>query len=88
MDWIIAAGTISLGVLIGILVGYFVNEAKKMDKALLTSAIGILAGGGVVAIFSLLGGLKEPPHEVWLYPCGLLAGYFIATVYEHVFPSQ
>ena len=43
MDWIIAAGTISLGVLIGILVGYFVNEAKKMDKALLTSAIGILA---------------------------------------------
>ena len=83
----IASGTISLGVLVGILVGYFVNEAKKMDQTILKSAISILAGGGVVAMFSLLGGLKEPPHEIWLYPCGLLAGYFIATVYEHMFPS-
>jgi len=29
MDWMIASGTISPGVLVGILVGYFVNEAKK-----------------------------------------------------------
>ena len=57
----IASGTISLGVLVGILVGYFVNEAKKMDQTILKSAISILAGGSVVAMFSLLGGLKEPP---------------------------
>jgi len=46
MDWMIASGTISPGVLVGILVGYFVNEAKKMDQAILKSAISILAGGG------------------------------------------
>jgi len=51
MDWIIATGVLSLGLLIGILVGWYVNEVKIYTEQVVTSSIGIFAGGGVMAIF-------------------------------------
>jgi hypothetical protein len=78
MSWVVATGTLCLGILIGILVAYFVEEAKEMSFRVLSSAVGILAGGGVIGIFHLIGGTK-PTEEYWFYPIGLLIGFAIGT---------
>lgn len=78
MNWIVIVGTTCLGILIGILVAYFVEEAKVMSFGVLSSAIGVLAGGGVLAIFHLVGATK-PMDEYWFYPVGLLLGFTIGT---------
>ena len=88
MDWMVASGAFSFGAVVGILTGYFVSEAAKMDHKILKSALGVMVGTGVLALFSLLIGPKEPPHEIWLYPCGLLIGFVGATAYEHFYPVE
>jgi hypothetical protein len=71
MNLIIATGALCLGILIGILVAYFVEEAKVMSFGVLSSAVGILAGGGVIAIFRLVGA-AQTTDELWFYPIGSL----------------
>lgn len=89
MDWLIAGGILCLGLLVGILLAYFVFEVDKMDHRALYSAVGVMGGVGVIAIFHLLGGLhSESRREYWLYPIGLLAGYVIGTVYEWIVPPE
>lgn len=78
MNWIIASGAMCLGVLVGVLVAYYVEEADKMTFPVLSSAVAILAGGGVVAMFHLVGATK-PTDEYWFYPMGLLLGFFLGT---------
>jgi hypothetical protein len=80
MDWMIISGTVCLGLLIGALVGWFVNEAKEMDFKVLSSSVLVLTGGGVLALFSFLAGGKN--REIWLYPVGLLFGFIAVTAIE------
>ena len=80
MDWMIITGTVCLGILIGALVGWFVNEAKEMDFKVLSSSVWVLTGGGVLALFSFLAGGSV--REIWLYPVGLLFGFLAVTVIE------
>jgi hypothetical protein len=88
MDWIVASGAFSFGAVVGILTGYFVSEAEKMDQKILKSAVGVVGGTAVLGLFSLLTGPNGIPHEIWLYPVGLLVGFIGATVYEHVYPVE
>jgi uncharacterized membrane-anchored protein YhcB (DUF1043 family) len=89
MDCLVSAGTLCLGLLIGILVAYFVFEVKTMDHTALYSAVGVIGGAGVIAIFHLLGGWhSESRREYWFYPIGLLAGYIIGTIYERIEPPE
>lgn len=80
MDWTVAVGCACLGILIGLLVGFYVNEAKQMDYRVLQGAIWVLAGTGVIAVFSLLGGIGTVTREYWLYPVGLIVGFVLAPV--------
>ena len=83
MDWLIATGAMSLGILVGALVGWFVSEAEKWDQKALSAAVTILGGSGVPL---LLNAFANPmPREVWLYPSGALLGFVIATVVELVY---
>ena len=79
MDWLVASGTISLGLLIGALVGWFVNESKIMNDRVLGTAISILSGAGVLG---LLSGSRSSTREYWFYPVGLLVGFVVVTVIE------
>ncbi len=87
MNWIVAIGALCLGILIGILVAYFVEEAKEMTFRVLSSAIGVLAGGGVIAIFHLMG-TSKPSDEYWFYPIGLLVGFGIGTYMNWLYTQK
>ena len=89
MDWLVAVGSLCLGILIGILLAYFVFEAEKMDHKALYGAVGVIGGAGVIAAFHLLGGRHgESQREYWFYPIGLLAGYLVGTAYEWIAPPE
>ena len=80
MDWMIATGSVSLGLLVGAMVGWFVSEAEKMDHKALWAAVSIVSGGGVLALFGAFS--NTMPSEVWLYPAGALIGFIITTALE------
>jgi hypothetical protein len=74
-DAFIATGALSLGLLIGGLVGLYVAGSARFDLKALTGAVSILGGAGVLAIFHILGNRADAaPREYWAYPIGLLAG--------------
>jgi len=74
---LVAVGACSLGILLGALIGIFVAQSEKFDAKALNSAISVLGGSGVIAVFHLVGGkgvtLLDPWY--WLYPVGLLVGF-------------
>jgi|SRR5665213_648023 len=78
-------GATSLGVLIGMLTGFFVQEAKEWDKHALSSAALVLTGGGVLGFLHWAS--PTDAHEVWFYPIGLLAGFGLGTIWEVVDPA-
>jgi uncharacterized membrane-anchored protein YhcB (DUF1043 family) len=78
-DWLVAAGAMSLGILIGVLVACYTYEKKKWDENALRAAISALLSTGAFALFNLLGG----PKEVWAYPIGLLVGFPIGVLWEY-----
>jgi hypothetical protein len=78
-------GAASLGVLIGVLTGFFVQEAKVWDKQALSSAALVLTGGGVLGFMHWAS--PTGANEVWFYPIGLLAGFGIGTIWEVVDPA-
>lgn len=82
MDWFVAAGSTSLGILIGALVGWFFNEAKAVTPKVLAASVSSLVGSSVLTMFSFLAGRGTPTHEYWLYPVGLLIGFAIVTTFE------
>jgi MFS family permease len=88
MDLLVAGGTFSLGILIGILIAYFVDEADKMDRGVLYGAVGVIGGVGVIAVFHLLGGRNGTTREYWFYPIGLLVGFFIGSVLAWYLPPE
>jgi hypothetical protein len=81
MDWVIASGAVSLGIVIGILVAWFVLEAKEMSLQVLSSSVVIATGGAVLALFQFLSA-SHVAREVWLYPVGLLLGFCGASIID------
>ena len=80
MDWVIVSGASSLGLLIGIFVGFFVQEAEKWDHRALSSAGPAFAGAGTLAI--LHWAASGPTRELWFYPIGLVVGFIIGTFWD------
>lgn len=80
MDWLIVAGSLSLGILVGILVAYYVYEADKWDLKAVRGTITVFLSSSVMALFNFLGG----PREIWVYPIGLLIGFIFGTTLEYV----
>jgi len=88
MDWLVATGSLCLGIIAGCLVAYFVEEAPEMNKRVLYGASGIFSGGAVIALFHLLGGSSGALREYWMYPIGLLIGFIAGSIYEFFYPPD
>ena len=69
-----AIGSLSLGIVIGWLVRYFIRRYSSFGPKALSSTISILAGGGVLKYFD------PNANIIWFYPIGLLIGFIIYTV--------
>jgi ABC-type transport system involved in multi-copper enzyme maturation permease subunit len=82
MDWLVVTGSTCLGLLIGSLVGWFVNETEQMNEKVLATAVSVLSGAGVWGIFRAVSGVATPTREYWFYPIGLLVGFTIVTLAE------
>jgi tetrahydromethanopterin S-methyltransferase subunit C len=82
MDWIIAVGSLSLGILIGAIVGWYFSESKIITLPVLAGCISALVGSSVLAMFSFLAGKSGPTHEYWFYPVGLLIGFVVVIGLE------
>ncbi|ARQ01398.1 hypothetical protein [Pseudorhodoplanes sinuspersici] len=77
MDWLVVAGVVSLGFLVGLLVGWYVNEDQPFTATGLVASITILSGAGVLGVFHMIAP-TGPTREFWLYPIAVLLGVLIA----------
>ena len=71
-DAVAIVGAVLLGFVIGMLVGFFVQEAKEWTRQAMTASVAVIASAGVLA---LLRYAAPDPHDVWFYPAGLVIGY-------------
>jgi phosphotransferase system glucose/maltose/N-acetylglucosamine-specific IIC component len=84
MDWVVVVGVISLGVLVGLLVGWYVNEDKAFTTTALAASVSTLSGAGVLGVFHLIVP-ATPTREYWFYPVGMLVGVLIAPFLDMFF---
>ncbi len=75
MNNVEALGAVSLGVVIGWLVSYFVRRFKKFNPQILASTIPIFIGGGVIKF------LQDNSSAIWFYPIGLLIGFSLNVLF-------
>jgi hypothetical protein len=83
MDVLIASGCGCLGLLIGGLAALYVVRSERLTLGVLSGAVSILSGAGVVAIFHTLGNQQDPPpREYWVYPIGLFVGAGVIGLFK------
>jgi membrane associated rhomboid family serine protease len=90
-DWLVSIGAFWLGFVIGLLIGFFAQEAQLFDEKALTRGIGTIAGGGIFAggIFVLLRfAAPDAMHEIWFYPMGLVGGFIVGTIWVWADPPD
>lgn len=74
---IAAIGAISLGIVVGWLIRYFLLRFEKFNSQVLGSTLSLLTGGVVIGFF----GIVDPEQDViWFYPIGVLVGFVIYSV--------
>jgi len=81
-NWIIVFGSLWLGILIGLMVGFFAQEADEWDRKALSASVGAVAGSGILLLLRYL--VSTP--EIWFYPMGLTGGFIIGTIWERAEP--
>lgn len=82
MNYVIAGGAISLGIVVGWMVYHTFIRQEKLDAKFLGSIVSVMVGASVIGIFQKIAGTNSGlPQEVYLYPVGLLIGVVVtATV--------
>jgi tetrahydromethanopterin S-methyltransferase subunit C len=83
-DNIPAVGATLLGLIIGMLVGFFAQEAKEWTRAAMTASVAVLTGAGTLALLRY--GAPDQ-HDVWFYPVGLVIGFGFGTIWDAVDPA-
>ena len=84
-DWLVVLGALWLGVFLGTLVGFYVQEAEEWGPRALTVSIWVVAGSSTMILLQFLNptaGLRE----VWFYPLGFVGGFIVGTIWEYVDP--
>jgi NhaP-type Na+/H+ or K+/H+ antiporter len=74
MSLVPAIGTLSLGIVIGWLVRYFIRRFKNFTPQAFGLVVSIMLGGAVVKF------LDADPSVTFYYPIGLLIGFVVYTV--------
>jgi hypothetical protein len=86
MDALAIVGTLCLGILVGLLIGWYLDQEQPFTITALVTVTSILSGAGVLGVFRLItpvGGLRE----FWFYPIGLLVGVLIAPPLDRYYDS-
>ncbi|MGY4289150.1 putative membrane protein [Bradyrhizobium sp. LM2.7] len=79
-----AVGITLLGFIIGMLVGFFVQETDEWTRSAMAASVAVLTGAGVVALLRY--GAPDP-QGVWFYPIGLVIGFGFGTIWDVVDPA-
>lgn len=74
MNIVPALGSLSLGIVVGWLIRFFIRRFKSFTPKALTSIVSIIAGGATVKL------LEADNTVLWFYPIGLLGGFLIYTM--------
>jgi O-antigen/teichoic acid export membrane protein len=83
-DLLPPVGAMLLGFIIGMLVAFFVQEAKEWTRSALTASVSVLTGAGSMALLHY--GAPDP-QSVWFYPIGLVIGFGFGTIWEELDPA-
>jgi hypothetical protein len=83
-DAIPAVGATLLDFMIGMLVGFFVQEAKEWTRSAMTASVAVLAGAGLL---TLLRYRAPDPQGVWFYPVGIVIGFGFGTIWDAIDPA-
>jgi hypothetical protein len=84
-NWVVISGVSSLGLLTGVLVAFFVQEAEEWNHRALGYSVATLASSGVLALLRLAEIYVAPNDDtqvIWFYPIGLVVGFVIGTVWD------
>jgi hypothetical protein len=74
MNIVAVIGSLSLGIVVGWLVRYFIRRFKSFTPQALGFVISIIAGGAVIKF------LEADKTVWWFYPIGLLVGFILYTI--------
>lgn len=80
-DLLPAVGGAFLGLIIGMLVGFYAQEAEVWTRQAMTASVAVLTGAGALA---LLRYNAADPHGVWYYPIGLVVGFGLGTIWAAI----
>lgn len=84
LDKLIIIGALSLGGFVGVLTGIFVHFANLSKRENLAAAVASVGASGVLALLAFLVRDGGVTREVWLYPPGLLIGFFLGVLIAHL----
>ena len=84
LNWMMFSGAAGLGLVVGALVAFFVDEAEEMSHRVLHSADGVISGGVVVGLIHTLNGhgITEVTEEYWGYGVGLAVGFLFGLLFN------
>lgn len=74
MSIVIAVGATCFGIVIGLLVRYFLRRFETYTPQILGTVISIIAGGSAVSFFD------TNKSAIWFYPIGLLIGFISYSI--------
>jgi hypothetical protein len=75
VNWIVAAGSASLGIVIGILLASYWLDLRKTSLTALSASVAMAVGGAVLGFFKFLSGSTAPAPEIYTYGIGLFFGF-------------
>jgi hypothetical protein len=84
MNWIIVLGSGGFGVVIGIIVAWYLLDLRVTNLQALTSAVAIALGGVVLGFFKFLVGNAAAATEIWTYGIGLFFGFCGAMIVDWI----
>ena len=82
MDGLAIAGISCLGLFVGLIVGWFVNQEEPLSAKSVSSII-VALGGSAVSFIPLFS--PKADRELWFYPIALLVGLLIAPFLDKAY---
>jgi len=82
MDFLAVAGFTCLGLFVGLIVGWFMNQKKALDGKGVSSII-LAVGSSAVSFIPLFS--PKAGREFWFYPIALLVGLLIAPFLDRAY---
>lgn len=78
-DVLVLFGSWWLGALIGLLLGFHVQDSGRADPKAVGVSLLVFGGSIIFIILRYLGDL----HEVWFYPMGMVGGFIISLLWKY-----